>query len=72
MLPVSAVLTKRKALHYINPYLTDCSTTSYSFTLYPSFWPDSPQHFREAETKAKGKKKKSFATSSLNGGQTAV
>lgn len=61
MLPVSPVLTKRKALHYIsllNPYLTDYSTTSYSFTLYTSFWPDSPQHFRAAQKKAKTKAKR--------------
>lgn len=73
LLPVSAVLIKRKALHCIsllNSHLTDYSTISYNFTLYPSFWPDSPQHFREAQKKAKTKAKrekenKPFTTPSL-------
>lgn len=61
MLLVSAVLSKRQALQYIsllNPHLTDYSTTSYSFTLYPSFWPESTQYFREAQKKAKTKAKR--------------
>lgn len=67
-LPVSVVMTKRKALHYIsllNPHLTDYSITSYSFTLHPSFWPDSPQHFREAQKKAKTKAKSTYSVAKL-------